>query len=95
MLENSTFNDELTKLQKSLWENVDFKGNKAPPLPLAPLFQQWLIDIDKCWQDHPKVVSEDIDSLYTKLSSSSQFLFKFSEFIISDAQGEAADAFYY
>ena len=92
MLENSTFNTELNKLQKTFWDNVELKKDNSPAIPLVPLFEQWLIDIDKCWQDHEKVASDDIDSLYKKLSSSSRFLFNSSSFTVADKQVENADA---
>ncbi len=105
MVENTPFNDEWNKLQKTFWDNVGsnfvdlshptsnskIDGHSVTQPPQSPLFNQWLTDVDKCWQDHAQVSSTDIDSLYKKLSSSSRFFFNFTESVTSMKQGETAD----
>ena len=101
MVENTSFNDEWNNLQKTFWDNVgsSFKDlpNAAPDVQGAnhthqsSLFNQWLNNVDKCWQDHAQVSSGDIDSLYNKVSTSSRFFFNFTESMASNKQGETAD----
>ncbi len=101
MLENTPFNDEWNKLQKTFWDNV---GSNFSTLPAASpdaesvtqsqqasFFNQWLNNVDQCWQDHAQVNSGDIDSLYNKISSSSRIFFNFTESLASNKQGETAD----
>lgn len=101
MVENTPFNDEWNKLQKTFWDNVgssfkdfpntasDSQGAKQPQQ--SSLFNQWLNDVDKCWKNHAQVSSGDIDSLYNKVSTSSRFFFNFTESMTSNKQGVTAD----
>ena len=101
MTENTPFNDEWNKLQKAFWDNggsnfidssnktTDEHNETEPKQSL--LFNQWLSDVDKCWQDHAEITSTDIDSLYKKISSTSRFFINFTESVSSKKQGENAD----
>ena len=101
MVENTPFNDEWNKLQEAFWDNVGSSftdmPNSAPdvhganPPHQSSLFNQWLNNVDKCWQDHAQVTSGDIDSLYNKISTSSRFFFNFTESMASNKQGETVD----
>ena len=93
MIENSTFTDEYDKLQKLFWEKVDCNEKNSASLPLDPLFEQWFKDIDKHWKDHPKNTSDDIHSLYKKLSTSSQFFMNTAKFSANAEPEDNADAF--
>lgn len=102
MLENSTFNDEWNNLQKSFWEKVDSKFNENKnsqenlkhilPLELPLLFEQWFMDVDKCWQDHAQDTSSDINSLYKKLSSTNRYFFNSSGLIVTPKKYDVIDA---
>ena len=102
MVENTPFNDEWNKLQKTFWDNVssnftnsssDFVSGEhsAYQSQQSSSFDLWLTDVDKCWQDHAQVSSTDIDTLYKKLSSSSRFFFNFTESVSSIKQDETAE----
>lgn len=109
MVENSRFNDEWNKLQKSFWDNVstnfthlphstatdqgsDSREDNGKSSQPKSLFDQWLTDVDKCWEDHAQVASSDIDALYKKISSSSRFFFNFTESVSAMSKNETTDA---
>ncbi len=102
MVENTEFTDEWNKLQKAFWEdmgarfahlsqsNSDVEDGIQHSQP-SLLFSEWINDVDKCWQDHAQVTSGDIDSLYSRVSTSSRFFFHFAESMVSNQQSETAD----
>jgi len=102
MVENTSFNDEWNNLQNTFWNNV---GSSFTNLPQSAsdagnsnqssqstFFNQWLNDVDKCWQNHAQTNSGDIDSLYKRVSSSSRFFFNFTESMTTNQHGETAEA---
>lgn len=101
MVDNTPFNEEWNKLQKTFWDNIGSnfvslsnsisEEHSTAQAQHSSLFDLWLTDVDKCWQDHAQVTSTDIDSLYKKITSSSRFFFNFTESVTSTKQGETAD----
>jgi len=101
MTENTPFNDEWNKLQKAFWDDVgsnfvnfsnstiDVHSDTKPQHSV--LFNQWLSDVDKCWQDHAEITSTEIDTLYKKISSSSRFFINFTESVTSSKQGDTVE----
>ncbi|WP_299873462.1 poly(R)-hydroxyalkanoic acid synthase subunit PhaE [uncultured Cocleimonas sp.] len=105
MVENTSFNDEWNNLQNTFWNNVGSSFTNLPQSASdagvgagnsnqssqSTFFNQWLNDVDKCWQNHAQTNSGDIDSLYKRVSSSSRFFFNFTESMATNQQGETVE----
>ena len=101
MIKNTPFNDEWNKLQKNFWSdlgsnfvnlsNSTTDRHGVTQSDQSVLFNQWLTEVDKCWDDYACVTSTDIDSIYKKISSSSRFFINFTESVTTTKQCETLD----
>jgi len=88
MVDNTALNNDWIRLQEEFWGNqgANEKGNDLP-------FNEWFKDVDDYWQGNIKDASNEVNSLYQKLFSSSRVFFNFSEpFVASSYKKEKPES---
>lgn len=87
MVDNTALNKEWIRLQEEFWGNQGANENDYN-LP----FHEWFKNIDDYWQGNIKDASNEVNSLYQKLFSSSRVFYNFSEPFVASNNKEKPES---